>query len=67
MPEISQAKLKEKLIKMPEITTQIKLSRDGKWVIVKTIQTQIYSKAYFDKVLKGKERKIEVKHTGQLF
>ena len=40
--------VKQKAIE-PEI--KVSRSRDGKWVIVKTIQTQIYSINYFKKVL----------------
>ena len=52
---MDQEKLMEKLQKMPEIETKIGLSKDKKWVLVKTVITKIMSKNYFDVMFKGKE------------
>ena len=57
--EINQEKLKDKLVKMPNIETHIGMSKDKKWVLVKTVITKILSKNYFDAVFKGKEESIE--------
>jgi len=40
--------------KQPIIETSIRKSKDGKWLICKTIITDIKPIAYFEKVLKGK-------------
>jgi len=50
--EINQEKLNEKLVNMPNIETQIGLSKDKKWVLVKTTITKILSKNYFDVMFK---------------
>ncbi len=42
--------LKEKLEKQPVIETRISKSEDGKWILHKTIITDIKSVNYYDKV-----------------
>ncbi len=39
----------------PVVETKIKKSRDGKWVIFKTIITDIKPVSYYEKVLESKE------------
>lgn len=53
---ISQEKLLEKLTKMPNIETKISMSKDKKWVIIKTIMTEILSKKYFDAIFKDEKK-----------
>ena len=36
-----------------ESNVYINKSMDGRWIIVKTITTKIYSRKYFEKVLEG--------------
>ena len=52
--EISAEKLNEKLANMPNIETHIGMSKDKKWVLIKTVITKILSKNYFDAVFKDK-------------
>ncbi len=48
--ELSETKIKQ-LMNMPIVETKISLSKDGKYVIHKTIITDIKPKEYYDKVL----------------
>lgn len=48
--ELSQQKI-EQLMKQPIIETQIRTSKDRKWVIVKTVITDIKPRLYYEKVL----------------
>jgi hypothetical protein len=56
---INQMRLKDKLVKMPNIETKIGMSKDKKWVIVRTIITQIMSKNYFDVMFSAKNSEAE--------
>lgn len=47
---LSEKKIKQ-LIKQPLLESSVSLSKDGKWVIHKTIITDIKSVKYFEKVL----------------
>ena len=49
--ELSKTKL-EQLNKQPIIETVLGKSEDGKWIIHKTIITDIRPSSYFEKVLK---------------
>lgn len=48
--ELSAVKI-EQLNKQPAVESAITLSKDGKWVIHKTIITDIKPVSYYDKVL----------------
>ena len=52
---MDQGKLNEKLEKMPNIETHIGMSKDKKWVLIKTVITKILSKNYFDAVFKDEK------------
>ena len=52
--EETEEKNQEIQKKHPIIETSIRKSKDGKWLIYKTIITDIKPIAYFKKVLKGK-------------
>jgi hypothetical protein len=41
----------EQLVRQPALETQISKSQDGKWIVHKTIITDIKPVAYFEKVL----------------
>ena len=45
---------REKQKKQPIIETSISKSKDGRWIIHRTIITDIKPVAYFEQVLKGK-------------
>jgi len=49
--ELSQTKI-EQLNKQPVVETAVSKSEDGKWLIHKTIITDIKPVSYFEKVLK---------------
>lgn len=49
--ELSQTKI-DQLNKQPVLETSISKSEDGKWLIHKTIITDIKPVSYFEKVLK---------------
>ncbi len=49
--ELSQTKI-EQLNKQPVLETSVSKSEDGKWLIHKTIITDIKPVSYFEKVLK---------------
>jgi hypothetical protein len=51
----------ENLKKMPLIETQIKLSKDGKYMVHKTVITDIKPTNYYEKVMEGtlEEDKLE--------
>jgi len=51
---LSEKKIAQ-LNKQPLLETSVSLSKDGKWVIHKTIITDIKSVKYFEKVLGPKE------------
>ncbi|MFH1511578.1 MAG: hypothetical protein ABIF10_07860 [Candidatus Woesearchaeota archaeon] len=53
--ELSEKKI-EQLNKQPVVETSIRKSEDGRWVVHKTIITDIKPIRYFEKVLKGKEQ-----------
>jgi hypothetical protein len=53
--EITESK-KEMLANMPNIETKTFKSKDGKWVIHKTIITEIKPVTYLKKVLEGKAK-----------
>lgn len=53
--ELSEKKI-EQLNKQPVVETSIRKSEDGRWVVHKTIITDIKPLSYFEKVLKGKEQ-----------
>lgn len=59
MKEINETRLKDKLVKMPNIETKVGMSKDKKWVIVRTIITQIMSKNYFDVMFSTNKESIE--------
>jgi len=42
----------EQLSRQPVLETQVQKSQDGKWIVHKTIITDIKPVAYFEKVLK---------------
>ena len=48
--ELSERKV-EQLSRQPIIESFVSLSQDGKWVVHKTIITDIKPKSYFEKVL----------------
>ena len=52
-PELSALKI-EQLNKQPIIETSVQQSEDKKWIVIKTIITQIYPMSYMDKVLGSK-------------
>ena len=52
--ELSQIKI-EQLNKQPIIETSVQLSEDKKWIVYKTIITDIKPVTYFEKVLKSKD------------
>ena len=51
--ELSSVKI-EQLNKQPIIESSIAVSEDGKWIIHKTITTDIKPRSYFEKVLSTK-------------
>ena len=53
-PVLSAAKIKQ-LNKQPIIETSVGASEDGKWIIHKTIITEIRSVKYYEKILGPKE------------
>jgi len=59
--EINKEKLNEKLVNMPNIETKVGLSKDKKWVLIKTTITKILSRNYFDAVFKDESSPEEVK------
>lgn len=50
--EISDTKLKQ-LVKMPIVETKINTSKDGKYIVHKTMITDIKPKEYYSKVLEN--------------
>ncbi len=48
---LSEEKVAEKVTNMPNIEVRISTSNDGKWVIHKTIITDIKPKTFYEKVL----------------
>jgi hypothetical protein len=52
MPELSETKA-EQLNRQPIIETNISKSKDGQWVIHKTVITDIKPVNYFKKVVEG--------------
>jgi len=48
--ELSAVKIQQ-LNKQPIIESQVSVSKDGKWLIQKTIITDLKSVSYFEKVL----------------
>ncbi len=55
MKELTETKL-EQLNRMPVIETSVNKSEDGKWVIHKTIITDIKPVSYMEKVMNGKAK-----------
>ena len=49
--ELSQIKI-EQLNKQPIIETSVQLSEDKKWIVYKTVITDIKPVTYFEKVMK---------------
>lgn len=57
---MSKEQIIAKISKMPRIYTQISRVTDKKgrkWIVIKTITEQWYSKAYFEKVMNPQEEK----------
>jgi len=52
-PELSALKI-EQLNKQPILETSVQQSEDKRWIVIKTIITQIYPMSYMDKVLGSK-------------
>ena len=52
MEKLSKTKI-EQLNKMPVVETTISMSEDKKWIVHKTIITDIKPVSYFEKVLEG--------------
>ena len=53
MKEISETKA-EQLNRQPIIESSVRKSKDGKWVIHKTVITDIKPVSYFEKVMEGR-------------
>tara|TARA_Y100000034_G_C6616485_1_gene268620 strand:- start:251 stop:430 length:180 start_codon:yes stop_codon:yes gene_type:complete len=58
MEELNKIKI-EQLNKQPILESSVTLSEDKKWVIHKTLITDIKPVSYIDKVLKGEKKEKE--------
>lgn len=52
--ELSETKLKQ-LVKMPIVETKINTSKDGKYIVHRTMITDIKPKEYYSKVLENSQ------------